>query len=165
MSAYYLLPNLESDKVEALKSLYAELKPPLAESFRRRRGVNTNKRLSQYRTTKWFTWNQAQRDMFRLNYPERYHSKSIVSYFIEFPKNHGFMDRMTTWVGDRHCGTIIAYALNDGQHILINDQKVTLNKGEGMVFNLKHIHEVKPSTINSLWANVMVMQPAEDFVD
>ncbi|MNF18686.1 hypothetical protein D3C80_2229140 [compost metagenome] len=51
----------------------------------------------------------------------------------------------------------------DGQHILINGQKVILNAGEGIAFHVSQLHEVKKSKLDALWANTMVQGKLSDF--
>lgn len=157
MADYRGLTRISNEDIRALKELYKELNPPYVTSHRRRNGVNIYKNLSIYKDTRWFKWSQAQRDRFRAHYPEKYHSKALVAYFIEFPKEEGFLDRMETWVGKQQKSNIIAYALNKGQHIYLNDKRVEVGQGEGIVFSLSSVHEVKPSKAGALWANVMVL--------
>jgi hypothetical protein len=165
MSEYQILPPLSAEAVAGLKEIYAELNPPVAKGQRVRMGANIGSKISCYKDTRWFKWSAAQRKRFKDYFDNRPHvTKALVGYFIEFPKNCGYLDTQTTWVaGGEHSTIIVAYALNDGQSIIISDKKVTLNAGEGISFRLSKVHEVKKSKRDSLWANTMVLGKLEDY--
>lgn len=165
MSDYVHLPPLTEEQVEALTALHREFKAKPVSSIRRRMGANTNRNMSIYSVSKWLSWTAEQRARFRAQYPEAFHRKALVSYFIQFPGGKGFLDRQTTWEGQRQAGTIVAYALHSDQHIWINDTKVMLNVGQGIAFNLREVHEVKRSTKKALWANVMVLQEPSELLN
>ncbi|MNF35470.1 hypothetical protein D3C81_331420 [compost metagenome] len=165
MSDYTHLPKIETEAVEALRTLYTEFNPRFATAQRRRVGANTNQNLSVYKDTRWFKWSAEQRKRFKDAFNNSPHvARALVGYFLEFPKNSGFLDLMDTWAdqGERSA-IIVAYAMYDGQHILINGQKVILNAGEGIAFHVSQLHEVKKSKLDALWANTMVQGKLSDF--
>lgn len=174
MSDYIMLPKLPAESVAALLELYSEFSPAFATSFRRRIGKSPTSRmrigasgqskLSVYKDTRWFKWSPEQRQRFKDAFPNKMHTKALVGYFIEFPKNGGFLDEMDAWAdqGDA-ASVIIAHALKDGQNIVISGEKVVLNAGEGIAFKISKVHEVKPSEFDALWANTMVLGKLETF--
>lgn len=165
MPDYIHLQQLPKESVAQLLELYGEFNPPFATSHRLRMGANLGAKPSVYKDTRWFKWNADQRLRFKNAFDNRDHvSKALVGYFLEFPKNVGFLDVMTTWadLGER-AAIIAAFALNDGQHIEINGNKVVLNAGEGIAFHVSQIHEVKKSKLGAVWANTMVLGKLSDF--
>jgi hypothetical protein len=165
MTEFAHLPKLEPEAVEALRALYTEFNPRFATSMRRRVGANVAENLSVYKDTRWFKWTADQRKRFKDAFANRPSvTKALVGYFLEFPKNDGFLDLMNTWVdaGDR-AAIIVAYALKDGQNITINDEKHILNAGDGIAFRVSCLHEVKKSKLDALWANTMVQGKLSDF--
>ena len=175
MPNYINLQKLPEESVEALKKLYSEFNPPFATGVRRRIGKSDQARLatadmgdqsllSVYKDTRWFKWTTEQRKRFRDAIGNEKYTKALVGYFLELPRNKGFIAEMDAWV---HMGegaaVIIAYALKDGQTITIAGEKVIVNTGEGIAFKLSHIHEVKKSKRDALWANTMVLGPLESF--
>jgi hypothetical protein len=165
MPDYIHLQKLPEESVAQLLALYSEFSPPFATSHRLRMGANLGAKPSVYKDTRWFKWTAEQRQRFKTAFDNRAHvAKALVGYFLEFPKNVGFLDVMTTWaeLGERSA-IIVAYAINDGQHIVINSNKVVLNAGEGIAFHVSQIHEVKKSKLDALWANTMVLGKLSDF--
>lgn len=165
MSGYVPLPQLTPESVAGLKEIYAELNPPVATCQRVRMGANIGTKISHYKDTRWFKWSADQRKRFKDYFDNSSRvTKALVGYFIEFPKNCGYLDLQTTWAGQgTRTAIITAYALNDGQHIIIDDKKVVLNAGQGIAFHVSAIHEVKKSKRDSLWANTMVLGTLEAF--
>lgn len=175
MSDYVMLPKLPKESVEKLLALYTEFNPPFATSLRRRIGksptsrmrigANGQKRLSVYKDTRWFKWSPTQRQRFKDAFPNEMHTKALVGYFLEFPKDVGFLDEMDAWVATGEAAAIIvAHALKDGQNIVISGKKIILNAGDGIAFRVSKIHEVKPSEFDALWANTMVLGTLEALV-
>lgn len=153
---YIPVKKLTEERIEKLLELHDTVKPQLAVSHRRRNGVNIEKNLSVYTYQRWFNWNRHQRGFFRSCFPPELAGKAITGYFIGFPAEEGHLDLMLTWVDRIGSGTMIAYALHDNQHVWLDGRKVTVNKGEGIAFSLKVPHQVKHSTEEALWANIMV---------
>jgi hypothetical protein len=152
-----LLKKLSPTRVTRLRQLFDTFNLKQASSHRLRMGENGASNQSVYFTTRWFTWRYQIRDMFKAQLPEAMVNSAMVGWFLHLPPETGFLDRMTTWVGkEAGSGTAMAYSLQDGQVIYLNDIPHQLNRGDGIGFNLSEIHEIRPSAEGQLWACVMV---------
>lgn len=161
---YVRLPALPPEAVAQLRQHYQEVPVKRAESHRRRMGENTVNALSIYRYSRWFDWTAAQRKAFKKHLPPSQAEKAIVGWFLDIDPEVGFLDRMTTWVGKTMAGTILSYSLKGEAQILINDRVVRVPEGEGICFNLREIHEIKPSPNGQLWACLMVLEEPTAFI-
>lgn len=151
------LKKLTPTRVTRLRQLYDTFNVPQATARRLRMGENGNANSSVYHTTRWFSWRYQVRDMFKEQLPENMVNSAMVGWFLDLPPETGHLDRMTTWVGkEAASGTAMAYSLQDGQVIYLNDVAYQLNRGDGIGFHLSEVHEIRPSKEGQLWACVMV---------
>lgn len=151
------LKKLSPTKVHTLRQLFDTFNLRQASSHRQRMGENRSANLSVYFTTRWFSWRSHVRDLFKEQLPVGMVNQAMVGWYLSLPPETGFLDRMTTWVGkEAGSGTAMAYSLQDGQVILLNDTEYVVNRGEGIGFHLSEVHEIKSSTEGQLWACVMV---------
>lgn len=151
------LKKLTPSRVTRLRELFDTFSLTQATSHRQRMGENGAENSSVYFTTRWFGWRYQVRDLFKEQLPPAIVSKALVGWFLHLPPNTGFLDRMTTWVGrEDESGTAMAYSMQDGQVIRLNDVEHQLNRGDGIGFNLSEVHEIFPSDAGQLWACVMV---------
>lgn len=151
------LKKLSPSKAHALYQLFDTFTLKQASSHRLRMGENRMDNLSVYFTTRWFKWRYQVRDLFKEQLPEAMVNQAMVGWYLHLPPETGFLDRMTTWVDKQAgSGTVMAYALQDGQVIILNEQEHVVNRGEGIGFHLSEVHEIKPSTEGQLWACIMV---------
>jgi len=152
---YTLLPALDDGKVEALAELRQELTLSESTGTRLRIGKNIRDKESRYKYSRWFSWNRHQRAKYKELIPEPIVKRALQCWFLEFEPHVGFLDTMTYWVGQESCGTVIAYALQDGMYINLAGNNIPVQKGEGIAFHLSTIHQVNPSQLGGLWACVM----------
>lgn len=148
---YETLPTLTEESITKLTDLQLSVSLSNKDIRLGASGINN---ISVYEQSKWTTWTREQKLTFK-EVMGSFVEKAIVGWFLKFPANSGFLDTMNAWAESKSAGTIVAYALKDGQNIWINGSEVTVNKGEGIKFNLKHIHEVKPSNNDQIWACLM----------
>jgi len=120
-------------------------------------GVNGYSRLSVYNTSKWYDWNRQQKQEFKSCFEDELSNKAIIGWFLKFPKNVGFLDKMEYWKNTNSAGVVLAYALHDGQEIYINENKVEVSIGEGIAFSLRTTHEVKTKLTDQHWACLLTM--------
>ncbi len=160
---YVRFPKLSDEALATLQRLRDQVQFTESESHRRRMGENGQQALSRYRYSRYFFWPHAIRSAFKAQFPSKQAGQAVVGWYLELDPEVGFLDRMTYWVGKRQSGTSIAYALHADQVIYINDEPVTVPKGEGIGFNLSEIHEIKPSDDGQLWACVMVLGAPERY--
>lgn len=159
---YKRYPALDPETQEALLNLSTTVSYVEAKSHRRRMGANGASALSIYSSSRYFSWDAKTRETFKSLFPAA-HRNGVVWWFLKFPEKKGFLDLQTTWIGKPQSGTIISYALNDGQSIIIGDEAVTLKKGEGIGFNLQIPHEVPKGQPEQLWACAMILgAPTEE---
>lgn len=141
---------------QTLQALSQEVNFKEAYSIRRRMGDNGNQALSVYRTSNWYDWTSAQRELFKAQLPTRQVEMAMTGWFLELPAQTGFLDRITTWKDSADAGVIIAYALEGPQSLWLNDTEVTVKARQGIGFSLRTTHEIKPSTAGQRWACLMV---------
>uniref|UniRef100_A0AB39CDC0 Uncharacterized protein n=1 Tax=Pseudomonas phage RVTF4 TaxID=3236931 RepID=A0AB39CDC0_9VIRU len=154
---YTKLPALTEAQVEDLLKLQTELKMTDAVGHRVRIGANAPNKMSKYSYSRWFSWTRHQRALYKSIIPEHIVSRSLQCWFLKFDPVVGFLDEMTVWVGKASSGTVIAYALQDGMSITLdNGHRVHVPKGEGISFHLSTVHEVPPTKQGGLWACVMI---------
>lgn len=147
--------GLSPTAVHVLSDLAANVAFTRSESHRRRMGANGQDALSQYLYSRWYTWDRKQRLRFKRALPQPLIERALVGWFLALPPGDGFLDRMEAWVGVPMSGTVVAYALNRDQRVLLNDTEVFVPQSEGLIFNLQVVHEIKPSPTGQLWACVM----------
>lgn len=120
-------------------------------------GVHGYQRLSIYTNSKWYDWTRQQKQEFKSCFETDYVNKAIIGWFINYPKEVGFLDRTEYWKTTNSAGIVLAYALTDGLDIHLNDTRVTVNQGEGIAFSLRIPHEIKAKTVDQRWACLMTM--------
>jgi predicted phosphoadenosine phosphosulfate sulfurtransferase len=145
--------KLTTNEIESLVSLKNEVN---LENTSVRLGISGTDNLSVYTVSKWKSWNRNQKIEFKKNFPVEIIDKSVVGWYLHIPSKTGFLDLMTTWMGQKTCGTIFAYALEDNQAIILDGEQVTVNRGESVKFNLSVPHEIKQGN-SQTWACVMLM--------
>jgi hypothetical protein len=164
------------DKIFRLKALAPEALAALrlhqkqapmvkATSHRRRMGENGINAPSIYNYSRWYTWTKAKRDEFKALLPEALIQDAMVGWHLVFPPVTGFLDRMTTWVGEVRTGTVVSYNLGGDCEIFINDKPVTIKTGEAVAFNLRLVHEIKCSAAGQSWASIMTLHKPDKYGD
>lgn len=144
--------NLNEETVSRLQSLNAEV---AMTDHNRRVGANGAARMSVYTYSKWHTWNRLQKTQFKQSFGSEVDT-AVIGWFLHFPPITGFLDLMTAWVDTKtSAGTIIAYALDNNQTIILNNTPVIVNKGEGIKFSLRVPHEIRQSSTGQHWACLM----------
>lgn len=161
---YLRYPKLDPQPLSALTHLAGAQSFENSVSYRRRIGAGGQQALSEYAYSRWYGWSRKDREGFQTCFPAHVVDRSVVGWFLKIPPTTGFLDRMTTWVGQKMAGTVLAYALMPEQELVLNDQVVTVADGEGVMFNLGIIHEIKPSSRGQLWACVMTPYAPSAFV-
>ena len=149
---YEKMLNLNEEAVSQLQSLNAAV---TMTGQNRRVGANGVDHMSVYTYSKWHTWNRLQKTQFKQSFgPEV--DTAVIGWFLQFPPITGFLDLMTAWVDTKTAaGTIVAYALDNNQTIILNNTPVTVNKGEGIKFSLRVPHEIRQSPAGQKWACLM----------
>lgn len=153
---YTLLPALSEEKIAELLAVRGELELVEAKGHRLRVGKNILERESVYSYSRWFSWNRHQRKRVKDVIPQNIISRALQFWFLEFPERLGFLDTMTQWVGKPQCGTVIAYALRDGQYINLEGNTIFVERGAGIAFHLSTVHQVDPTRLGGLWACTMI---------
>jgi hypothetical protein len=148
---YTRLETFDENTVQSLRALFETVE---FTSKNKRLGEGGSANISVYTYSKWKTWNRMQVRNFKSIFDSADVDKSIIGWFLHLPANAGFLDLMTVWVG-KSAGTVIAYALEDNQKIWLGGTEITVNKGEGIKFNLSVPHEIKKSNVNQKWSCLM----------
>jgi len=120
-------------------------------------GVNGYSRLSVYNTSKWYDWSRQQKQEFKSCFENTLSNKAIIGWFLKFPKDTGFLDKMEYWKKTNSAGIVLAYAMRDDQEIYLDETKVSVNEGEGIAFSLRTTHEIKSKITEQNWACLMTM--------
>lgn len=143
-------------EVETLDELSTQVSYRLSNGSRCRMGANREKARSIYRYAKWYDWNKAQRETFRVGFTEEVIGKTIQGWFLHIPAKTGFLDVMTYWVDKINSGTVVCTALRDRQTIILDGKPIELRKGEQIGFSLRTVHSIPKSEFGQLWACVMI---------
>jgi hypothetical protein len=152
---YKKLPTLTSSSIKQFENLYSSVE---MKDFPVRLGVHGASKPSYYFSSKWYDWKHDQREGFKSAFPEPYADYAVSGYFINFPAEIGRLDLQDYWVGSRMAGNMISYSLTDNI-IYINDEGISVKKGEGITFNLREYHEVKATSAHDQkWACLMTMK-------
>jgi hypothetical protein len=154
---YRILDKLPQSDIDKLIDLQLSVEMKDATSHRRRMGVNRMNRPSVYSYSRYLTWNKSQRDIFYESFPNKFVSKSIVSWFVLYPKTIGLLDRLEQWMMEKSPAWITSYNLYGSGQITMNKTDIKVEVGSGITFPLNIPHEVKESGEDSLWACVMTM--------
>lgn len=149
---YTLLSNLSNESKAAFELLSQNVK---FSNNNIRLGSGGLQKLSNYSYSRWYDWTSEQRNTFKQLFHPADANNSVVGWFLTFPAEIGFLDTMTYWQDKLMAGTVVAYALSNNQSIYLNNECITLNKGEGIRFSLRTLHEVKSSTFEQKWACLM----------
>jgi len=152
---YKILNALTEEQKNNLLTLQSQVTMVPATSHRRRMGVNINKKLSVYNLSKYLKWTADQRKVFKDNFPANADSKAVVKWFVEYPATTGFLDRMTYWENEPSPSWLTCYNLKGAGDITLNNENITVPVGQGIVFSVDMIHEIKPTAQGTLWACVM----------
>ncbi len=151
---YKQLPKLTNDNLIKLENLLDIV------SYKNKIehiGVNGYNRLSVYNTSKWYDWTRQQKQEYKSCFENEFTDKALIGWFLRFPKTTGFLDKIEYWKTTNAAGIILAYALDDGQDIHLDGNKIVVNKGEGIAFSLRTTHEVKVKATEQNWACLMTM--------
>ena len=148
------LTTLDSTSVDALLDIKENVN---FSSNNIRIGKNSLDKLSVYSNSKWHDWTRDQRSSFK-NILSSHIDTAVIGWFITFPANTGFLDTMDYWVDKPDSGTVVAFSLTNNNNITIAGNTVTLNKGEGIKFSLREIHEVGIASSERSWACLMQLQ-------
>jgi hypothetical protein len=151
---YTKLPKLNEQHISDLTQLMSEVQ---YSDKGIRMGANGIEKLSKYHYSKWYDWTRPQKQRFKDSLGTELIDQAVVGWFLKLPKNTGFLDLMNYWVDKKMAGVIASYALSD-QDIWINNEKITVLRGEGIRFSLKNPHEIKISTKDQNWACVMLLK-------
>jgi hypothetical protein len=146
---------LSSDNLATLDTLKSNV-DFLSNSIRL--GVNNYSNLSKYEVSKWKGWTRTQRSTFKSCFADEDINKAVIGYFLKFPANTGLLDDMNAWDGESVAGTIVAYSLTDNNTITIDNQVISLDRGQGVEFSLTNIHSVSTSSAERNWACLMLMK-------
>lgn len=153
----YRMPILSAQVISDLRLHYSQVPHVQASSHRRRMGENGPLAPSVYTFSRWYTWTKAKRDDFKALWREDIIKDAMVGWHLAFPPVIGFLDRMTTWVGEIRTGSVVSYNIGGDCTILIDDRPVVVKHGEGIAFNLRMIHEIKASKAGQQWACIMTL--------
>lgn len=148
------LTTLDSSTVDALVGLKSDI---TFASDNIRIGENGLAKLSVYNYSKWYNWSREQRETYK-DLLSDYVDTAIVGWFISFPANTGFLDNMTYWKDKSDSGTVVAFSLTNNNTIKIAGNTITVNKGEGIRFSLRQVHEVELASFERNWACLMQLQ-------
>jgi hypothetical protein len=152
---YKILNALSEEQKNNLLTLQSQVTMVPATSHRRRMGENINENLSVYNLSKYLKWTVAQRKTFKENFPDNADSKAVVKWFVEYPANTGFLDRMTYWVNEASPSWLTCYNIKGAGNIILDGKPITVPEGQGIEFSVDMIHEIKPTSAGTLWACVM----------
>jgi len=147
---YNTLTRLQEETVAQLEALMGELNLSQNDI---RPGMNAPEVMSVYKHSKWYDWNRLQKNKFKELLGSEV-DKAVVGWYLSLPVN-GFMDKMDYWQQMVSAGTVVAYSLTDNNSIIVGDSTVTLQRGEGIKFHLKELHEIKVANFERNWACLM----------
>jgi hypothetical protein len=153
--AHILKTALSLDSLTGLDTLKSSID---FSSNNTRLGANGYDSLSKYEVSKWKSWNRTQRANFKSYFEEADINKAVIGYFLKFPANTGRLDTMDAWEGVSAAGTIVAYSLTDNNNITIDNQVVSVSRGQGVEFSLTNRHSVSTSSAEKNWACLMLMK-------
>jgi hypothetical protein len=148
---YKRLIKMAPQQVDRLSALMLQVKMnDTTEHY----GVNGFEKISVYTGSKWYDWNRLQKKEFKECFDSNYISKALIGWFLHFPANTGFLDLTRYWEDKSIANSVISYALTDSE-IWLNNECVTVAKGEGIAFSLRVPHEVKTKSAEQNWACLM----------
>lgn len=152
---YRKLPKLSTDKLDDLLELSKVIVFKPAISHRRRMGMSGKDNLSIYNNSKFLRWNDLQRKQFNASLPQEVINKSLVNWFVHFPANIGFLDKLDTWINNVSPAWLTCYLVKGKGLVTLNGETIEINEGEGITYSLANIHSVEITQEGSLWACVM----------
>ena len=152
---YTILSSLSNESLQTLEALAQEVN---FTNENIRLGANGLQNLSIYSYARWYNWASTQRNRFKSAFETADADNALVGWFLTFPSETGFLDIMSYWQNKLMAGTIVAYALENNQSIYLNNECITLNKGQGIRFSLRTLHEVKPALFDQKWACLMQIE-------
>jgi len=147
---YTLLQKLEEEKIKSLNDLLHSV------NFQNkdiRPGKNAPQIMSVYNHSKWYNWQREQKNNF-IEALSNYSNTAVVGWFLSLPAD-GFLDTMDYWQNMVSAGTITAFSLTDNNPIIIEGSTLTIERGAGIQFHLKQLHEIRPATFERNWACLM----------
>lgn len=147
---YETLKKLDQDSINSILDLKNQVK---FRSDNIRIGASGVSNRSVYTESKWYDWSREQKTQFQQALGNLIDT-AVVGWFITFPIR-GFLDKMDYWLDKTSAGTVVAYSLTDDNNITIDNETVILQKGEGVRFSLKQIHEVKTENRERSWVCLM----------
>lgn len=150
-----ILKPLAKTKLEGLISLRESVNMVSACTHRRRIGVNKFNKLSVYDYSRYMSWTHTQRQLFSKFFPKKADDVAVVKWFVEFPPYTGFLDRLESWTTDPSPSWVTSYCIRGNGHVIINDEHVYAEQGQGLCFPLSAPHEVPPTEHGSTWAFVL----------
>lgn len=120
-----------------------------------RLGASGRDNMSVYTRSKWTDWSAQKRQDFKDCFDIQLIDKSLIGWFLEIPKEKGFLDKMTYWNGKKMAANVTAMALLPDMHIILDGERKEVKTGETITFNLSQTHEINKSPKDQLWACIM----------
>lgn len=151
-----LLDKLDDTVRNELLTLSKSITFKPAVSHRRRMGMSGKNKLSVYNNSKYLKWTSEQRATFNTCLGKELTDKALVCWFVEFPAETGFLDKLNTWVKNVSPAWLVCYLVEGKGKVTLNDQVIELEAGQGIAYSLANIHGVESTQEGSLWACVMI---------
>lgn len=152
---YKKLPKLTEENKNILLNISNNVTFKPAISHRRRVGLLGKDNLSVYNNSKYLKWTSSQRAEFASCIDENIIKNSLVCWFVQFPANSGFLDKLDTWVNDKSPAWVTCYLIKGKGKVSLNDEIVDIEEGEAISYSLDMIHGVESTQEGSVWACVM----------
>lgn len=151
-----LLEKLDETVRNELLTLSKSVTFKPAISHRRRMGMSGKDKLSIYNNSKYLKWTSEQRSIFKTCIGDKLANKALVSWFVQFPAETGFLDKLNTWVNSPSPAWLYCYLVEGKGKVGLNEQVIELEAGQGIAYSLANIHSVETTQEGSLWACVMI---------
>ena len=152
---------VSTSKCDAMVSALPTI--PVAEG-REYRTADDKSKISVYQLLRYYSFPESLKTAWKTNIPSEVSSSYLVSTFMKIPKDTGILYPTTPSDPTRYdlnrplhaIGCFLSISMTDYNHLILNNQKYELMKGDALIFDGTYTYETETTSTDDLWNVNMV---------
>ena len=128
------------------------------------RPADDKTKISNYQLLRYYSYPQSLKNIWKANVPSELSSSYLVSTFLKLPADVGILHPTTPSDPARYnlnqplraVGCFLSISLTDGNHLILNDTKYNVNKGDALLFEGTYTYQTEYMITDAVWNVNMV---------